>query len=277
MWAARIQSEAKFHAANCFITLTYDNEHLPDDYCVSVREHQLFMKKLREEIDQKVRFYMCGEYGDKGRRPHYHYCLFGYDFPDRRPWKQNKRGEWWYTSELLKSIWGKGHVIVADLTFESAAYTARYVTKKLKGSNAPRGHDQEDAVKKLAAYNEYKKVYDVVHPVTGELCHQIPEFCKMSLKPGIGHQFYQKFKSDMYPHDWLIIKGRKHKPPRYFDTLYEIDHPDDFERLKAARAQHAADAEEAHPEEFSNERLKVKEAIQALKAGLLRRPYEEES
>jgi hypothetical protein len=96
---------------------------LPEDGSLDVSHFQIFMKRLRHRVKPlKIRFFHCGEYGDKTRRPHYHALIFGY----KVLFKKQKSGDL-FTSDMLAKCWGKGHCLVGDLTFESAAYVARYV------------------------------------------------------------------------------------------------------------------------------------------------------
>ena len=134
-WATRIMFESQLHEKNSFITLTYSNEHLPFPPSLDHRHFQLFMKRFRKEF--KLRYYMCGEYGDKFFRPHFHACLFGVDFKeDRVLVKRSPSGHDLYRSPTLERFWTFGQSAIGDLTFESAAYVARYVTKKITGDLA---------------------------------------------------------------------------------------------------------------------------------------------
>jgi hypothetical protein len=125
--------EAKMHPKNCFITLTYNNEHLPSDGSLNYEVFQLFMKRLRKKYGKGIRFYMCGEYGDKLGRPHFHACLFGHDFADKKLWKTTDSKSKLYRSAELEKLWPYGFSSVGDVTFESAAYVARYIMKKVSG------------------------------------------------------------------------------------------------------------------------------------------------
>lgn len=203
-WAVRCVHEASLWKDNCFITLTYNDENLPKDGSVDVREWQLFMKKLRN-IKSGVRFFHCGEYGAELGRPHYHACLFNYDFPDRELF--STRGDTKiYTSSLLDGLWGKGFCTVGDVSFQSAAYVARYVMKKVYGDEA------------VDHYRGRK-----------------PEYITMSRKPGIGHDYYRKFKSDMFPRDYVVHDGKRLTVPRYYAKLLEKDDVDTFETVVAGR------------------------------------------
>jgi hypothetical protein len=130
-WAIRCVHEAYGHEDNAFITLTYAPEHLPHDVSLNISHFQKFMKRLRKAISPKlVRFFHCGEYGELNQRPHYHACLFGYDFPDKVLYTIRDECRL-YRSPMLEKLWPMGFATVGDVTFESAAYVARYITKKL--------------------------------------------------------------------------------------------------------------------------------------------------
>lgn len=201
MWAARCVHEAQLHERNSFITLTYSDEWLPRRPTTLVPEHlQKFLKRLRHKTGP-FRFYGCGEYGDLHWRPHYHALLFGVDFPDRELYTV-RRGVRVYTSELLSRTWGMGFCTVGEVTFESAAYCARYVMKKVGGDQAP-------------------YYYSEIDPYTGELVPIEPEFSRMSLKPGIGAEWFKKYQADVFPDDFVVLKGKRMRVPDYYDKLFE--------------------------------------------------------
>lgn len=238
-WATRIMFEAQLHEANSFITLTYAPEHLPNPPSLNYRHYQLFMKKLRQALGHKVRYFCCGEYGDQFFRPHFHACIFGTDFPDRRLFSRSSTGHNLYRSALLESCWLFGHSAVADLSFESAAYVARYCMKKVTGDQS------EDH-------------YRWTDPNTGEVSQLQPEFARMSLKPGIGGKWFDLYSDDVYGgHDYVVVNGRQCRPPRYFDRLLEKRNPDLFESVKADRVERA----KALEADNTPERLAVKEAV----------------
>lgn len=202
MWAARCVHEAQLHAENCFITLTYDEEHLPRRPTSLNPDHlRNFFKKLRHTTGPGLRYYACGEYGDQTFRPHYHALLFGYDFRDKQLFKVRDQVRC-YISEKLQKIWGKGFCTIGDLTPESAAYCARYTMKKVGGEHAP-------------------YYYSELDPYTGDLIPIEPEFSRMSLKPGIGAEWYKKYKDDVFPDDFIVLKGKRMRVPDYYDTLFE--------------------------------------------------------
>lgn len=219
-WAIRIMHESQCHNSNCFITLTYDDKHLPDNGSLVYKDFQDFMKRLRKSLpDRKVRYFVAGEYGDQLGRPHFHACIFGYDFSLSKttPVRKNAQGDVIYQSAELDVLWGNGFASVGALTFQSAAYVARYVLKKVTGSKA-------DAH------------YKIVEPDTGEIVGlRVPEFCAMSLKPGIGANWFARFHADVFPHDYVVANGFPSKPPRYYDVLLKRISPDVLEDIKFDR------------------------------------------
>ena len=102
-----------------------------------------------------------------------------------------------------------------------------------------------------------------------------PEYVVMSRRPGIGRGWLEKFTSDVYPHDYVVIRnGIKCRPPRYYDKVYDEIDPDGMSTIKYRRKWNAILKEQENPDEYSWSRLRVKEAIQYLKAQKLIRPLE---
>ena len=218
-WAIRIVHEAQMHEENCFITLTFDQANLEkrsNPLSLDVSEYQRFMKRLRKKFGSNIRFFHCGEYGDQNKRPHYHAIIFGMDFKDKVLFSQ-RDGTKLYTSKVLSELWPYGFSTIGEVTFQSAAYVARYIMKKHKGEGA------ED-------------YYTRWCPETGEGTPVEPEYCTMSRKPGIGKTWFEKYKTDVYPHDYIVINGHKVKPPRYYDSLLEEE---ELAQLKAKRQEDA--------------------------------------
>ncbi len=142
-WALRCYHEAQMHHLNekhedglnnCFITLTYRDSDLPANQCLVHRDFQLFMKRLRRQTGHNIRYYMCGEYGDKTFRPHYHAIIFGW-VPGDQKYRTTRKGIRVYKSKNLKKLWGLGRIEVGNVTFKSAGYVARYI---LKNKTQPR-------------------------------------------------------------------------------------------------------------------------------------------
>lgn len=254
-WALRCVHEAQQHEQNSFLTLTYRDEDLPHGGTL-VKDHvQRFMKRLRKSIaPKKVRYYLVGEYGEKFSRPHYHVLLFGHRFDDCELWSVSKKGERLYQSEKLNRLWGYGYCLSGDVTFESAAYCARYCLKKINGERQA---------------EHYWRVCER----TGEAHEVVPEFVTMSRRPGIGKTWFDLYKSDVYPHDTVVHNGKKFRPPRYYDKLLEQTDADLLERLKKERVKNA----KKHSENNTSERLEVRHKVHKAKAKKLIRSYESES
>ena len=236
-WANRCMLELGYHDSAWFATFTYDDDHVPRTYypdpetgeaipalTLKKRDFQLLMKRIRKRFgEDHIRFFMAGEYGSQTFRPHYHAILFGLHLDDLVPYKTVKEADQYYTyynSPSLQECWPFGYVVVGEVTWESCAYTARYVMKKLKGKEA--------------------KFYD---------SHNIqPEFTLMSRRPGIARQYYDEHPG-LYDFDFINIStpkgGKRFRPPRYFDKLFEIDFPEKSAELKALRAKLAREAQEA--------------------------------
>lgn len=200
-WAVRCLHESQLYDHSVFLTLTYNDNNMSESGSLEYRDFQLFMKRLRK-LKGSVRFYMCGEYGEDNFRPHFHACLFNCFFEDREVYKLLPSGSSLYTSKILESLWPYGFSSIGDVTFESAAYVARYVMKKITG---PMAEDH---------YRRYSSV-------TGEVFDLVPEFTHMSLKPGIGAAWFAKYRKEVYGNslDRVVVNGHEQKPPRYYDNL----------------------------------------------------------
>lgn len=221
--------EAKSHLQNSFITLTYDGNHLPTDLSLNLSHWQNFAKKLRRECGP-FRFMHCGEYGDENKRPHYHAVIFGMDFREDRKAHHAIRGNIYYTSEILSACWQKGFVLIGDLTFESAAYVARYTMKKQTGSRAE------------AHYAGRK-----------------PEYMTMSRRPGLGANWIKKWHKDVYPSDEVITRGKRSRPPKFYDNELEKYKPELIKKIKAKRKKKAEKQETTGEQTYW--RLETKEKV----------------
>ena len=192
-WGVRCMHEAQMHKRNCVGTLTYNEENKPKRSNLNYSDFQNFMKRLRKKAGPTadIRYYVGGEYGEQHGRPHFHACIFGWDFPDRLYFKITASGAKIYTSSTLQRLWPYGHSSVGDISFESAAYIARYCMAKVTGD---------------AAKEHYKRIDE-----EGE--YQLtPEFNRMSLKPAIGLRWLEKYHGDVYNHDHVITNGVETKP-----------------------------------------------------------------
>ncbi len=237
-WAIRCVHESSLHDDNCFLTLTYDDDHLPATGTLVKKHFQDFMKRLRKRFShKKIMYFHCGEYGETTARPHYHAILFGHDFSDKELIKE-KNDNKIYFSETLQSLWGHGLCSIGAVTFESAAYVARYVMKKVTGE---------------AAQSHYERIV----PETGEIVNLLPEYITMSLKPAIGKNWYLKFNDDVWPDDFVVMRGKKMKPPKYYQGLYELEEPDSVVQLKLDRIKAAS----LNKAESTPERLAIREHV----------------
>ena len=264
-WAVRCVHEAQLHENNSFITLTYNNENLPEDRSIHKEELQTFFKRLRKDLQVPIRYFACGEYGGQRNRPHYHALIFGYDFPDKTLHTVHN-GNALYTSSQLGQAWPKGYNYIGDVTFESAAYVARYVMKKWK----PDKRDEETEVDMKNA---------VVDRDTGEIYPLEPEFCMMSrgrgrtepdprFRYGIGSAWWDLYKGDTEK-GFITINGVKQALPKYYDSKME-DY--DYEILETQQLNRQ---ENFNPADNTTERLRVRETVRKAQVKQLKRTIEE--
>jgi len=245
-WALRCVHENSLHQDSCFLTLTYDENNLPYDGGLDKTHFQKFMKRYRKHVEpQKIRFFHCGEYGDETKRPHYHALIFGHDFEDKQLHRQNANKDNLYISDTLATLWPYGFSLIGAITFESAAYVARYIMKKQTGEKA-------------------KEHYTRIDPDTGEFFEIEPEYTTMSRRPGIGQGWYEKYGKETYRDDFIIQRGMKMQPPKYYDEQYP-----DIKVIKSKRIRRAKEKRADN----TPERLRVKEnckyaQIRALKRNL---------
>lgn len=253
-WAVRCMHEASLYEENSFLTLTYDDDHLPEGRTLVKSDFQNFMKRLRKEVaPRRVRYYHCGEYGEKLGRPHYHALLFNFDFGDKRPFSGSPPNVV-YTSETLSKLWPQGFAVTGEVTFESAAYVARYVMKKITGEGA----------------QDY-------------YAGRQPEYTTMSRRPGIGQRWYEKYKADVHTHDRIIVRGHPSRPPRFYDNLLQRDDPSSFAQIKIARERHGkhfvndvlSDGTVIRVSDSDGRRLLVKEVVKKAQLLNLKRPLED--
>lgn len=252
VWAIRCMHEASLYEHNCFITLTYAPEHLPEGGTLQKKHFQDFMKRLRKEYSHKIRFFHCGEYGANTGRPHYHAILFNHHFEDQELWRINDHDQPVYISETLQRLWPFGFNTIGSVTFESCAYVARYITKKVTGDQA------------LEHYNTIDKE-------TGEILNEkLPEYCTMSRRPGIAYDWIKKYKSDCYPKDYFTLNGRKMQPPKYYDSFYEHIDPKGMFKIKNRREENR----KRHEADNTDERLEQREAVKLAQSQTLKRKAE---
>ena len=259
-WAIRCIHEAQMHEDNSFLTLTYDQEHLPEDGSLQLEHFQKFMHDLRQAIYPKlIRFFHCGEYGKLQLgdeqflgRPHYHALIFGHSFrEDRYAWKQ-RRGNQTFRSPQLEKLWPRGFSEIGEVTLQSAGYVARYITKKVTGED------------------EGAHYWSAPDP-NGETWPVKPEYVTMSRRPGIGFPWFKRYWRDLYPSDFVVIEGKKWPVPRYYDKLLEQLEPEVWQEVQRQRWKREA---EKPLEETFQDRLRVKEEVTEHRAGRLLRKME---
>lgn len=247
-WATRLMHEAKLHDQTSFITLTYDDLHVPITGSLDKTHPQKFLKRFRKKHGGKIRYFLCGEYGDSTARPHYHAIIYGCDWSDKRKHSKNKQGNQLWVSDTLDSLWGLGHCYIGDVTQESCSYVARYIMKKVTGDRA-------------------EQHYARIHPETGESFQLQPEYIAMSLKPGIGQAHYDQYKNDFYPSDYAVVNAKKVPVPRYYDRLLQQENPDLLETIKTERVTRA----KTKKHENTPERLAARKAVLESKLSSLTR------
>lgn len=247
-WATRIMLEAKKYDHNYFITLTYDDEHVPINskieyeeeyklhgeivesktielendgtwgYSLAPEHMKTFLNSLRKYFERKghkgVKYFYCGEYGEQTHRPHYHIILLNCPLDIEQFYDthidDNYKAHW--KSREIERFWKKGMMDLAECEWSCVAYVARYCTKKLDMSGD-------------------KRVY-----LNKGL---LPEYVRMS--KGIGFDYYRQHKEEIYKNDEMIMKTVKgntgsFKPPKAFDRKFKETDPKGFELIRKSRA-----------------------------------------
>ena len=211
-WSYRLIAESTLYPNNSFLTLTYDDDNLvvnDNDLGILVPSHFTdFMKRLRErfarEQGTKLRFFMCGEYGSKSMRPHYHAIVLNAGFDDMKYWSKTQSGEVIFRSSLLEELWPYGQSSIGEVTPSSCAYVARYVQKKADID---------------------KSIYDELG---------IPkEYVRMSRRPGIGVPYLEKhFDKIMENGKMYLPGGQTAFIPRSWEKYFPSDY---IEQMKEDR------------------------------------------
>lgn len=184
-WAVRIIHEKRLNTDSCFITLTYNDANLPPGGQLVKNDLTKFLKRVWH-LNSRLRYFACGEYGENTDRPHYHVLLLDTDFTDKRLIKTGSEYNL-YESPTLSKLWPYGHHALGDVTFESAAYTARYCMKKKQN-----GKTRTDG--------------------------KTPEYIVMSRNPGLGAGYFQRYQSELINHDTIIVNGLPAALPRFYDN-----------------------------------------------------------
>lgn len=239
-WAVRCMHEKRLHNASAFITLTINDKNLTPNHSLVKADLQKFMKRLNKHMGGGQRFFACGEYGEKTNRPHYHVLILNYDFSDK---KLHKKGADYnlYTSPSLDKLWSLGFAVLGDVTFESAAYVARYCMKKITGPHS-RFH-----------YGTRQK-----------------EFIVMSRRPGLGTGYYDKFNAELIAHDTIIVNGHPAALPRFYDNKYavqtaETDKIGLYTVAELVKLKRRRKITRAMRDDTTSRRLRVREVVQLAK------------
>lgn len=234
-WSIRCYHEAQFHTRlwrdpvtrtdtvipnSVMLTLTYDDEHLPEDRTLRHSDVQKFFKDVRNRRGSgSVRYFMCGEYGGVTHRPHYHILLFGEDFSDRYQ-EVTSDGQRLSQSYELDEIWFRGRATIDDLNFQTARYVAGYVNKP--------AHTQGNFTGPLA---------ESLVVATGEVRVEAiaPEYRTMSKRPGLGLAWIERNYERVYPADHVVINGHEYPPPGYYDRWLKVNHPSLYYDVQSER------------------------------------------
>jgi len=208
-WALRCMHHSKQYKTNCFITLTFNEEHLKGRKSVDVRDFQLFMKRFRKKITLEgrppVQYFHSTEYGEKKQRPHHHAILFNYFPPDAEIHKE-VNGNIYYKSQELSELWqDQGFIVVGELNYHTAAYTAAYTFKKQKGKDYPEGVSPE----------------------------------KMTCSQSIGIAHFLNHYKDYCQLGHIIFNGKKFRIPRAYLKKLQLHDPVAYDDLKLKREENA--------------------------------------
>lgn len=254
-WAQRSVAESEMHVDNWFITLTYNDEHLPPSvptfsrhnyefgfwFPLLYEDFEGFKKRLLEHMRYHfdvdgIRFLMCGEYGPKTGRPHFHVIFYGLPLPDVQKHCDVTVGGKKYvylTSKLIEDKWGKGFVTIGEVNWNTSAYVARYVLKKFSN---------------LEEYDYCKLCYENGREPLP------PEMRQASRRPGLGRPYFEAHKDEIYPLDKVVLpNGNVVQPCSYFDNLYDLEEPDILECLKNQRITNAMIAQQNEQSKFKNQ------------------------
>lgn len=282
-WANRGYLESKLYKENYFITLTYNEKNLPTNYETETKDGKKYEPKYEKEIDWTrgtlkpehltkfmhdlrqhikreynatgIRFMACGEYGDKGERPHYHIILFNIHLPVETFYNPRiNDGHIYYQNTIIESCWKYGISNISEASWNNIAYTARYITKKITGKQS-----------------------EEIYAIKG----QNKEFFRVSRMPGIGKPYYDKYKEKIYKNDEIIIKNQEGvihcKPPKYFDALYQEENQKHWQEIKRKRQKQKKGLEKVMDEINSYtrlEQLEIKERTKKEQTQKLIRNYE---
>lgn len=239
--------EAQLHDELMFLTLTYDDKFLPFGGNLHPPHMTNFIKRVRKAGHQ-IRYYYCGEYGDKNDRPHYHAIIFGWWPTDAYHWRTQEKYKY-YRSEQLEKLWKFGNSEFTTVTKKTCSYVARYVTKKITGDDA------EDH-------------YERVDLETGEIFSLLPEFARMSLRPAIAREWWEKYGQAVTDWDSVVIDGNELPPPKYYDTLLGLNDEQLLEDIKRKRVRKAKASPDNKPARLATREESAKLKLKRLKREL---------
>lgn len=255
LWSHRIQHEAKCWDSSLFVTLTYADDKLPEFGNLEYSHIQQFMRDLRRRYNgdksipetagsrrpKPIRFFCAGEYGTQTARCHWHLLLFNLRLPDY--WQAGPPG---IELRSMHELWPHGNHRVEGFTPGRAAYIAGYATKKARG-------------------REGRRQYEVVNLKTGELFERRREFCKMSLKPGIGVYYFRRHRAD-FERGYMVREGGiKARLPRLYAEYLKEEVPGFAEKMEARRLEYLASLD---PDEQTDDRLRAREDVHKARVGL---------
>lgn len=247
--ATRMMNEVSMHEHNQFLTLTIDDSYMNSNQSLVKSDFCNFMKRLRKYYQSKfsiqgIRFTMCGEYGELTYRPHYHAVIYNLPIPDLEHYTTSK-GNKLYTSKIIEQIWQMGNVLVGNVTEQTCQYVTGYLKK---------GQMNE----------EWETDELIVDRETGEFEPRLPPYRQSSNRPGIGHDWYQKYKSDCFPSDFIVLNGQKLTIPKYYSRLKKREDEVEYENILSKRKEKMCTPQ--HRENTSLKRLEVRKKVQLAKS-----------
>lgn len=249
-WATRIIYECRKYTHNYFVTLTFNDNWLPvleqieykDKIYINPEDgtwnegsvwepymhkfiHDLRQYLQREKNHTGMKYFYCMEYGETTHRPHAHILLMNcplntWEFDD---WYQDDMYKLHWKTNEIQQFWRYGIIDIGEVEWSSAAYVARYCTKKLHQKN-----------------NE-------------DYCREgkLPEFIRMSR--GLGMDYYKEHKDEIYKNDEIVMRTVRgnvgsYKPPKAWDRKFKEEHPDQWEMIKLSRLKAAERARKLQSE-----------------------------
>lgn len=279
----RCCNEKLRHHNSVFLTLTLDDKKNKGMFPYPLtatefhRPFQLFMKRLRKAREvpfvdlgtwrrrvtrPPISYFMCGEYGEREKRPHWHAIVFGVDFDDMKLFKTNPFDL--YRSSELERLWPAGNSLIGEVNQLTAQYVAGYCVSK---------DDRLESEK-------YGRLVD------GQVYQVAPEYGRMSLRPAVGLRFLEEYKSDVVVRDTSVVNGREFKPPRYYDrklrgyNRYDRERGLYFPSMPLDAAAYARNVEKraeraiANKADSSQTRLAVQETVVKSRLALKRKLLE---